>query len=102
MGHWLRHGLTSGRIAIADGVIKIAMVRPPGTDAQLGPVFAALRNHFRLVLVYLESLGVLGAGMLRLICSPEKGVPDEENLAMESWDRIPGLIGQKSLTNRRL
>src|SRR6266853_1131263 len=54
--HWIRHGLTAGRVIVESGRVFVRFARPPGSDAQLDPVFVALRNHFLLVRLYLREL----------------------------------------------
>jgi hypothetical protein len=55
--HWIRHGLTVGRVLVREGNVAVRFGRPPRTDAQMEPVFAALRNHYRLVKLYVKDLG---------------------------------------------
>jgi hypothetical protein len=96
-GHWMRHSLTMNRILVREGVVHVKMVRPPGTDAQLSRVFAAIRNQLRLSLLYLRPLGFLQAGLLRVDFDPLQGPPQEEAQDLESWNQIPGLQTQDAL-----
>src|SRR5665213_1444279 len=64
VAHWLRHSLSANRVLVEAGIIHVRLARPPGTASQLAPVFAALRNHYRLTLLYSESLERVGAGLL--------------------------------------
>jgi hypothetical protein len=95
--HWIRHGLTSGRVLIDSGIIRVALRRPAGTDAQLEPVFSALRNHYRLTLLYLEQLAVIGANILRIDVIPSQGCPAEEAPELDSWFELPGFGTQAAL-----
>jgi hypothetical protein len=52
IGHWIKHMLTSNKVLVEGGIVSVTLVRPPGTDVQLLPVYAALRNHFKLALLY--------------------------------------------------
>lgn len=88
--HWLRHALTTNRILIERGQIKIEMVRPPGTTAFLRPVFSALRNHFRLVMLYEKELANVGADISNVDLVPSTGTPPLETLLLHGWDDIHG------------
>ena len=95
--HWIRHGLTSTRVLVNKGLIQVRFRRPPNTDAQLAGVFAALRNHYRLALLYLRELESVGAGILRLEFLPANGCPDEESPDLDFWPRLPGFHTQGAL-----
>ena len=71
--HWIRHGLTQGRVLVEKGRVLVRLARPPGTDAQLDVVFTALRNHFSLVMLYIRELGQVGAGLHGLDFDPPTG-----------------------------
>jgi len=71
--HWIRHGLTQGRVLVERGRVSVRLARPPGTDAQLDMVFTALRNHFSLVMLYLRELGQVGAGLHGIDFDPPLG-----------------------------
>lgn len=92
--HWIRHTLTSKRIAIVKGEIRVSMLMPPDIssivrDAFL-PVFGALRNHYRLVSLYKQALNGIGANIERMDLSPGVGLPLEEQALLKDWSRIPG------------
>lgn len=97
-GHWIRHSLTSDRIVIQDGVIRVKMVQPPGTKSQLSSVFAAIRNQIRLSLLYRESLAYLQADQLRIDFDPENSFPQQENPELRDWNKIEGLQTENSLS----
>lgn len=97
IAHWLRHSLTSGRVMVSKGHVEVKMVKPPGTDEQIAPVFAALRNHYRLVKLYNHFLDCLGAGSLEIDFGPETIIPDHEAPGLRDWKRIPGFYTQKAL-----
>ncbi|MFC1835847.1 hypothetical protein ACFL2Q_14190 [Thermodesulfobacteriota bacterium] len=100
IGHWIRHSLTAGRIEVRDGQISVRLVRPPKIGSQMTPVFAALRNHFRLVFLYAEELEQLGVDLLDPIqFSAKSGSPKEEAEGLTDWQQIPGLNNQKALVN---
>jgi hypothetical protein len=98
VAHWLRHGLSANRVLVQSGVIHVTHARPPGTASQLAPVFAALRNHYRLSLLYSEALDRVGAGLLSPIrFDPHAGVPSAEASDLENWHLIQGLNTQSAL-----
>ena len=91
VAHWIRHSLTEDRILVRGGVVNVRMVRPPHTDSQMTPVFSALRNHFRLILLYQQELALVGAGIVSLTFEPMTGCPLHESRTLESWYRIRGI-----------
>jgi len=95
--HWIRHGLTHGRVLVEAGVIRVELRRPPNSDAQLAPVYSALRNHYRLALLYLRELGQVNAGILNLVVFPENGCPDEQAENLDGWERLQGFATQSAL-----
>lgn len=98
MGHWIRHGLTADRVLVEKGVIHVKLARPPGTDSQMAPVYAALRNHYRLALLYSEALERVGAGPLpRVEFDPPTGTPVFEANRLADWRMTPGLATQSAL-----
>jgi hypothetical protein len=98
IAHWLRHSLTSNRVLVEGGVIRVRHARPPGTVSQLAPVFAALRNHYRLTLLYSEALERVGAGLLAPIeFNPPTGIPTAEASGLEDWHMIQGFNTQTAL-----
>ncbi len=97
VGHWVRHCLTDERVLVEEGVIEVAVARPPATDAQLEPVFQALRNHYGLAKLYVQPLGTLGTGLLDVRFQPMAGCPSRECTSLAGWDRITGLATQRAL-----
>lgn len=95
--HWIRHGLTIGRVLILQGIITVELGRPPGTDSQIEPVFIALRNHYQLVRVYASQLAQAGAGILRVVFNPPDGVPLVEVRDLQHWSEIPEFHFQSAL-----
>jgi hypothetical protein len=96
--HWIRHGLTADRVLVEGGVIRVRLARPPGTASQLTPVYAALRNHYRLALRYSKALERVGAGLLAPIqFDPPTGTPVFEASALQDWHGIEGLATQSAL-----
>ena len=96
-GHWIRHSLTHDRIVIQNGLIRVNMVRPPGTNGQLSSVFTAIRNQIRLSLLYCEPLGYLQVGQIETLFDPMEGLPDGESSELEGWNEIEGLQTQAAL-----
>jgi len=98
VAHWMRHSLTANRVFVDGGVIRVQLARPPGTVAQLDSVYAALRNHYRLALIYCEALEQVGAGLLTPIeFDPPNGTPPLEAQSLEGWHKIQGLATQPAL-----
>jgi hypothetical protein len=95
--HWIRHSLTVGRVLVTEGRVRIALGRPPRTDAQIDPVFAALRNHFRLVMLYVRELGQVNAGLLGLEFEPASGLPTVEIHELDCWWDMPEFRFQSAL-----
>jgi len=96
--HWMRHGLTARRIQIDKGVINVELGRPPDTDAQLNPVFDALRNHYRLSLLYNSCLRGVGAGIVLVkFGDAEEGTPEVESQVLKGWEEIAGFNNQEAL-----
>ena len=95
--HWIRHSLTDNRVLVDRGAIRVSLQRPPGTDAQLGAVFQALRNHYRLCLLYREELSQIRAGILGIEFSSSDMCPRNEAIELRDWARIPGFQTQSAL-----
>ncbi|HEY3378410.1 MAG TPA: hypothetical protein VGL77_13035 [Armatimonadota bacterium] len=95
-GHWIRHCLTTGRILVHEGTITISFARPPFTDGQISPVYAALRNHYRLVKLYTKPLSKLGAGLLDVVFSTDS-IPAEVCVELSNWRHISGIQTQQAL-----
>jgi hypothetical protein len=95
--HWIRHGLTSGRILVTGGRVRVTFARPPNTDAQCESLFTALRNHYHLVRLYLRELAQVNASLLGIDFDPPSGIPVLENRELDGWSRIPGFGVQSAL-----
>ena len=95
--HWIRHGLTHGRVLVDAGIVHVEFRRPPDSDAQLEPVYRALRNHYRLALLYLCELGQVNAGILNIAFSPASGCPSSESENLGDWIRLEGFGTQSAL-----
>lgn len=95
--HWIRHGLTQGRVLIEQGRICVNIVRPPDTDAQFDPVFVALRNHYSLVRLYLGELGQVAAGLLGIDFNPPTGGPSSFANELKGWNRLNDFQTQSAL-----
>ena len=88
--HWLRHALTENRILVNAGQIEVDMVRPPNTSIELRPVFSAIRNHFRLVMLYENDLSVLNADISNIELRPSTGIPKLESSLFKNWQSVHG------------
>ena len=88
--HWLRHALTVNRILVIAGQIEVDMVRPPDTGIEMRPVFSAIRNHFRLVMLYENDLSTLNAEISNIDLQPSTGIPKSESSLLENWETIHG------------
>lgn len=98
MAHWIRHTLTAERVLVQAGRVPVALARPPGTDGLFAPFFSALRNHYRLVLLYREPLSLLSATLLSVDFSADSGgVPSAEALSLAGWERVPEFATQRAL-----
>ncbi|HHW40230.1 MAG TPA: hypothetical protein GXX19_03625 [Syntrophomonadaceae bacterium] len=86
--HWLRHALTAEPVEIRDRKIVVKLWKPPGTGSELEQVYRALRNHYRLVLLYNRELRSLNAQIERLEFYPSVGVPQEGNENLKDWQHI--------------
>lgn len=86
--HWIRHVLTTNRVQIQNGEIFINMCRPPETDRVFKPVFSALRNHFRLVLLYEDELRYIRAPITTVHLTPSTGIPVSEAASLEHWQNL--------------
>ena len=95
--HWIRHGLTHGRVLVEAGEIHVELRRPPDSDAQMESVYKALRNHYRLSRLYLQELGQVNAGILNISFSPASGCPTEVGLELSDWSRLQGFGTQSAL-----
>jgi len=95
--HWLRHGLTNGRVIVSRGRVSVKLARPPDVDAQMLPVFDALRNHYRLVMLYVGSLELVGAGLLGVDFNPTHDIPDAISSRLRGWNQLPEFRTQSSL-----
>ena len=95
--HWLRHGLTRDRVLVSKGVISVRLCAPPDVGGGMQPVFAALRNHFRLVLLYREALQPFGADGLEVSFNAATGCPMETASELGGWSRVPGFNTEAAL-----
>lgn len=87
--HWIRHSLTAERLLVREGTLLVRFARPPGTDDKLGLIFTALRNHYRLVHLYIEKLRFVGVTDLTIDFQPEKGIPGEIASSLDRWQELP-------------
>lgn len=95
--HWIRHGLTQGRVLIERGRVLVRLARPQATDAQLDVIFVALRNHFRLVMLYLRELGQIGAGLNGIDFTPATENVDLVAQELNGWSDLEGFKTQTAL-----
>lgn len=95
--HWIRHGLTRGRVLVEKGRVSVRLARPPGTDAQLDVIFVALRNHYSLVMLYIRELGQVGAGLHGVDFDPPLGGINLEAEELADWNSLEGFGTQTAL-----
>ena len=96
--HWLRHALTSNRVLVVNGRILVNMVKPPDCDQRvLRPVYSALRNHFRLVMLYEQDLTTIDASITNVDLSPSTGIPDNVGHELAYWQRVDGFSTETAL-----
>lgn len=91
ISHWIRHTLTAGRVLVQGGELNVRLLRPPMTDGRFAPFFSALRNHYRLILLYQEPLSRIGASLLGLRFDPPPSdpVPSAEAISLAGWSDVP-------------
>lgn len=97
IAHWLRHSMTANRVLITGGCVDVRIVRPPNTGGKIAPVIAALRNHYRLVLLYNDSLAAIGVVPITVSFEPQNGSPSQETIELEGWQNIAGLATEEAL-----
>ena len=95
--HWIRHGLTQGRVLVENGRVSVCLARPQGTDAQLDVVFTALRNHFSLVMLYIRELGQVGAGLHGIDFDPLVSGVSSVAEGLTGWNDLEGFGTQTAL-----
>ncbi len=88
--HWIRHALTANRVMVENGAIHVELRRPPGTNRVLKPVYSALRNHFRLVLLYEPELQQINAPITNIQLQPSTGIPLAEATMLARWSELDG------------
>ena len=94
--HWIRHGLTVGRVTVQQGQAVVKFARPPGTDSELDRVFVALRNHYLLAHLYVDELAVVG-GQFSIRFEPDGESPQELASELAGWERLPDFQTQSAL-----
>ena len=94
--HWIRHALTSNRVLILNGAIRISLCRPPDTGVELKPVFSALRNHFRLVLLYEAELRHISAPVTHVHLHPSTGLPEDVAVNLTKWREFDGFENESA------
>lgn len=100
--HWIRHLLTTNRIRVIQGTIRIQMVRPPHTTQLLRPVYSALRNHFRLVMLYEKDLAAFGCAITNVHLDPSTGVPPDELTSLKEWLTLDGFNNEQAFAFQML
>lgn len=95
--HWLRHSLSVTRATVQRGVVSVRFGKLVGTNETLLPVYAALRNHFRIVLLYAEPLRHVSVELKSPEFVPATGFPAEAAAGGDSWRSIPGFATQTAL-----
>jgi len=100
--HWIRHSLTVNRVSVAGGRVNVKLARPPKTDAPIEPVMTALRNHYRLALLYVSELSQVGAALLSVDFDPSTGLPIDEANEIRVWNQMPEFRFQSALVYQLL
>ena len=100
--HWVRHGLTLGRVLVTQGRINIHLGRPPNTDGQMLAVFDALRNHYKLAMLYCSKLELVGAHLQGVTFNDEIGIPQTIAFNLADWNKIPAFRTQSALHHHLL
>ena len=95
--HWLRHSLTISRVSVINGVVEVSLGRLPQTDEAVAPVYAALRNHFRLANLYHSELATIGITLGASQFEPAAGIPTATTTVGEEWRSIRGFNTQAAL-----
>lgn len=95
--HWIRHSLTDNRVLVVGGKVAVRLACPPQTDARFGKVLDALRNHYRLVLLYNSELAEVGANLRSVDFDPPVGLTSVEALKLDNWWELPEFATQAGL-----
>jgi hypothetical protein len=95
--HWLRHSLTVSRVSVTDGIIRVRFGRFAHTDDTMAPVYAALRNHFRLAILYSAELATIDAAVGASHFEPGPGIRETTTIVGEDWLSIRGFNTQAAL-----
>lgn len=94
--HWLRHSLTV-EVKFVDGSVRVQFGRLPNTDESLSPIYAALRNHFRLGILYRDELAQIAVTLGSPHFVPDAGIPAVSAIVNEGWQSIRGFGTQSAL-----
>ncbi len=97
VAHWIRHGLTQGRVLVDEGQIAVQLARPDNTDVQINTVFTALRNHYKLVLLYAEQLDQVSANLVSVSFTPSSGIPSLLASGIHDWSELSEFATQGAL-----
>jgi hypothetical protein len=100
--HWIHHSLTTNRVLVIGGRVNVKLARPPQTDARIEPVMTALRNHYRLALLYVSELSQVGAALLSVDFDPSTGLPTDEANEIRDWNQMPEFRFQSALVYQLL
>lgn len=96
--HWIRHVLTAERVMVNDGAIRVELRKPPNTGQCMKPVYSALRNHFRLVLLYEKDLNSINAPIVNVDLAPSTGIPRAETALLHRWNTLDGFDNESAFT----
>lgn len=77
--HWLRHGLTKRVDGVKDHRVVIELRRLDCPDPRMEMVYRTLRNHYRLIKLYNESLKHIQGEITYVEFSPGDGIPEAED-----------------------
>jgi hypothetical protein len=97
IAHWIRHVLTRDRALVVKDRVEVHFVRPPRTNDQIIPVFAALRNHYRMIQLYNDALSLIDIGTVSPVFFPTRGRPRQTSPDLFGWNKISELPTQEAL-----
>jgi len=100
--HWIRHALTTNRVVVSRGEITVELCRPAATGRVFKPVFSALRNHFRLVLLYEDELQHVEAPVTNVHLLPSTGIPQVEASGLTRWNELDGFANEQAFAFQML
>lgn len=86
--HWVRHALTAQVEEIKNRTIKIHFRKFPDAPQNFDIVYRVLRNHYRLVLFYVDDLEHINAALNPIVFihqQPSQMIEDDISAQMSLW-----------------